>query len=104
MSTQNLSAKQINKIVPKKLRLENLQSTRENHGDYYLDGKFQFKVTMPNIHGGSNTVSTGFLRVCRDTVHLTARQYADLVRCPMESEQYEGLIRDKFKLSKKKDK
>jgi hypothetical protein len=77
MSTQNLSAKQIYRNVTKKLKLVNLRGTRERHGDYYLDGKFQFTVTLPNEHGGSGAVSTGFLRVCRERAFLTAGEYAD---------------------------
>lgn len=96
MSTQNLSAKMINQSVPKKLKLQNVKGTREQHGEYYLDGKFMFKVTMPNIHGGSGALSTGFLKVCRDSVFLSASEYADLVRCPMDGDDYEKIIREKF--------
>lgn len=96
MSTQNLSVKQINQNVPKKLKLVNLRSTRERHGDYYLDGKFQFRVTLPNEHGGSGAISPGWLRVCRESVFLSAMEYANLVRCPMESDDYEKLIRERF--------
>ena len=96
MSALNLSAKQINQNVPRKLKLVNLQGTREQHGDYYLDGKFQFKVTLPNEHGGSGSISTGWLKVCRDSVLLTTNEYADLVRCPMEGSKYEQLIRERI--------
>lgn len=95
MSVLNLSAKQINQVVPKKLKLVNVRGTRERHGDYYLDGKFQFTVTMPNDHGGSGAISTGWLKVCRESVFLSAAEYADLVRCPMTDEDYEQLIRDR---------
>ena len=96
MSVLNLTARQINKSVPKKLSLQKLETTREQHGDYYLDGKYQFRVTMPNIHGGSGSVSTGMLKIARESVHLTSREYADLVRCPMTGEQYDEKMRDKL--------
>jgi hypothetical protein len=96
MSALNLSAKQINQSLPKKLNLVNLRGTRERHGDYYLDGKFQFTATLPNEHGGSGAVSTGWLKVCRESVFLNAAEYADLVRCPMESDDYEKLIRERI--------
>jgi len=70
MSELNLSAKQINASVQKKLKLVDLRETRETHGDYYLDGEFQFTVTLPNIHGGSGAVSWGLLKVCRESVGL----------------------------------
>jgi len=96
MSELNLSAKQINGSVPNKLKLSNLRGTRERHGDYYLDGKFQFTVTLPNIHGGSGAVSPAWLKVCRDSVWLNALDYANLVRCPMEGNHYEKVIRERI--------
>lgn len=100
MSSLNLSAKQVSDNVPKKLKLQNVKGTREKYGDYYLDGKYQFKVTMPNIHGGSGSISTGWLKVCRESVMLSASEYADLVRCPMTPEAYEKVIRGKLALRK----
>ena len=96
MSNLNLTAKQIYSSVTKKLKLKNVSGTRERHGEYYLDGKYQFKVTMPNEHGGSGSISTGWLKVCRQSVFLSTAEYADLVRCPMTAEQYEKLIREKI--------
>ena len=96
MSVLNLPAKQIYASVTKKLKLKNVRGTRERYGDYYLDGKYQFKVTMPNEHGGSGSISTGWLKVCRESVFVSAAEYADLVRCPMTEKQYERLIREKI--------
>ncbi|MFH1523738.1 MAG: hypothetical protein ABIF04_02130 [Chloroflexota bacterium] len=96
MSSLNLTANDIIANVTKKLNLINIQGTREQHGDYWLDGKFEFKVTMPNQHGGSGAISTGFLKVCRNSVFLSAPQYADLVRCPMSDKDYEKIIREKI--------
>jgi hypothetical protein len=89
----NVTAKQIYRGLTKKLRLENVRSSREQYGDYYLDGKYQFRVIMPNIHGGSGSVSDHMLKICRDSVRLSMREFSDLVRCPMTSERYEEIIR-----------
>ena len=98
MSILNLSAKDINKEIPKKLKLENVGSNGEIYGDYYLDGKYQFRVKMPNIHGGSRKgLSLGLLRACRESVFLNASDYARLVQCPMSGEEYEEIIREKIK-------
>ena len=96
MSMLNLSAKRINKSVAKKLRLVNLRGTRERHGDYYLDDKFQFTVTLPNEHGRRGTISPGWLKVCRESIFLNAAEYADLVQCPMKEDAYERLIRERI--------
>ena len=96
MSTVNLTSKQINRSVPQKLRLQNIHGTRERHGDFYLDGKYQFRVTLPNVHGGSGVLSDGWLKCCRVSTLLSTSQYADLVRCPMRSEDYERIIREKL--------
>jgi len=98
MSSLNLSAKQIVENVSKKLKLQNVKVTREITGDYFLDGKYQFRVTMPNIHGNKGAISTGWLKVCRNSVFLSAGEYADLVRCPMSGDEYEDLIKEKIAL------
>lgn len=96
MGYLNLSAKQIYRSVPKKLHLENLRSNREQYGDYHLDGKFQFMVKIPNIHGGSGAVTPGLLKMCRESVRLSTKDYANLVRCPMTGEDYDQLIRERI--------
>lgn len=96
MGYLNLSAKQIYRNVTRKLHLENVRSNREQYGDYYLDGKYQFTVKMPNIHGGSGSVTPGMLKMCRESVRLSTKEYANLVRCPMASENYDQLIRERI--------
>ena len=98
MSLLNLTSKQIFQNVTKKLDLQNVRGTREQYGDYYLDGKYQFRVTMPNIHGGSGSISHGMLKVCRESVLLSTSEYADLVKCPMTKEDYENIIKEKIAL------
>ena len=73
-----------------------MRSNREQYGDYYLDGKYQFKVVMPNIHGGSGSVSHGLLKVCRESVALSTQEFSELVRCPMTGEEYDQLIRERI--------
>lgn len=97
MGFLNLTAKEIYRSLPEKLRLRNVRSNREQYGDYYLDGKYQFRVVMPNIHGGSGAVSRGLLKVCRDSIRLTTRDYFDLVRCPLTGEKYDDIIRERIR-------
>jgi hypothetical protein len=98
MSSLNLTASEIFLSLQKKLNLQNIIYTREIRGDYYLDGKMQFRVTMPNIHGGKKSISPGWLKACRGTVRLSTSEYADLVRCPMSGEEYNKIIRNRFKI------
>ena len=94
MSNLNLSARDIIRSLKGKLRLRDVTTTFEQHGDYYLDGKLELRVTMPNEHGGSSrSVSSGAMKVCRESVLLNASQFARLVRCPMTAEEYEAYIR-----------
>lgn len=97
MSSLNLTAKQIVSNVTKKLALTNIRGTREQHGDFILDSKFQFTVTLPNIHGGSGSISSGWLKVCRDSTRLKTSEFADLVKCPMSGEDYKQIIREQIR-------
>lgn len=94
MSNLNLTSKEINQIVPKKLELKNVHQGRERYGEFWLDGKFQFHVTLPNIHGGTTALSTGFLKQLRKSTFLTTQQYFDLVKCPLTGERYIEIIRE----------
>ena len=94
MSNLNLPARDIIRSVKRKLRLRDVTTTFEQHGDYYLDGKLELRVTLPNEHGGSSTaVSPGVLKVCRESVLLNASEFARLIRCPMTAEEYDAHIR-----------
>ncbi|MDK1080452.1 MAG: hypothetical protein QGD88_03145 [Anaerolineae bacterium] len=95
-SLLNITAKEIHKNVPKKLKLKNIREGREHYGDYYLDGQFQFQVTMPNIHGGKKTITPLLLRGCREKMYLNTKQYNDLVKCLMNADDYDALIREKI--------
>ncbi len=98
MSNLNLCAKEIQENVIKKLDLKDVyHGNRETYGDFYLDGVYQFRVTMPNIHGGSSkSISTGLIKRCRDTVYLNSQQYFNLVKCPLSREMYLELIYKKL--------
>jgi len=91
MSYLNLTGKQIQDGLIPKLGLREVQTNRETTGDYYIKEKFQFTITMPNVHGKQN-ISTGLLRACRRKMKLSSKQFYDLVTCPMNAEEYESLI------------
>jgi hypothetical protein len=64
MSWLNIKSKELNKIVGK-LSLEESKSSRRSPHPvywYYLDGKKTLRITFPNVHGGSGSISTGFFR------------------------------------------
>lgn len=88
----NLTAKDIQGLIIK-LGLKNITHPRETKGEYWLDEKLRFKVKMPNLHGGSKTVSPQMLKACRDTVGLGHSDYLDLVNCPMSAEEYADRVR-----------
>ena len=78
-----------------KLSLEPGQAKRLPHPVYwyYLDGRKQLRVTMPNQHGGAGTLSTGFIKSIQDNLKLTTRQFEELVDCPLSAAEYETIVR-----------
>ncbi len=94
MKWRNFSHKDSLKVIGK-LSLEPGQAKRSPHPIYwyYLDGKKQLRVTMPNQHGGAGSLSTGFIKSIQDSLKLTTRQLEDLVDCPLTAENFEILIR-----------
>ena len=94
MSWQNITAKDLQKVV-RKLSLERGAGKRSAHPVYwyYLDGKKTLRVTLPNIHGGSSAVSTGFLDHVRENLRVTRPQFVNLVDCPLSAEEYEQIVR-----------
>lgn len=100
MKWQNITASDLRFIVVK-LSLAPSQSQRRSPHPvywYYLDGKKTLRVTLPNLHGGSRSVSTGFLHQIRNSLKLTTPQFADLVECPLTPEEYESIVRSKLNL------
>jgi hypothetical protein len=96
MTRLNLPAKDVVDAVTDKLQLSNLRRTKEQFGDFCLDGKKQFTVKLPNVHGGNPNLSPGYQKAVRNRLRLTQAQFYDLVRCPMSRKDYENLIRSKL--------
>ena len=96
MSWRNIKSRDLRGIVGK-LNLEERKQKRAKHPTYwyYLDGRKQHMIKLPNIHGGSGSISTGFLQNIRNQLMLTNDQFVDLVNCPLSSEEYEQIIRER---------
>lgn len=97
MSYLNTSARDLQSII-RKLSLERASGTRSKHPVYWyiLDGKKQLRVTLPNIHGGSNKLSPGFIKGVRDDLRLSSTQLVDLVKCPLSADDYADIIRQLY--------
>ncbi len=95
MKWKNIRGKNLREVV-KKLSLEQTQMKRRSPHPvywYYLDGKKVLRITLPNVHGGSGSISTGFLNQIKNSLKLNMREFEDLVECPLTSEDFESLIR-----------
>jgi len=94
MKWRNITSKDLRKVV-NKLSLAEQGKRRAKHPVYWylLDDRKQFKVTLPNIHGGSGSISTGFLKKIQKQLRLETQQFEDLVECPLTDEDYEAIIR-----------
>jgi hypothetical protein len=94
MSWQNIKSKDLDNLV-RKLALEITPHRRAPHDTYWyrVDGKRVLKVTLPNIHGGSGSISSGFLHNIRNNLKLSTNQFEDLVECPLSAQEYEKIIR-----------
>jgi hypothetical protein len=98
MKWRNITAKDLDRVITK-LALELSHSKRRSpHPVYWycLDGKKTLRITMPNIHGGSGSISTGFLKQIQNNMRVNTQQFEDLAGCPLTSEQYELIIREKL--------
>lgn len=96
MKWQNIRAKDLRVLIGKL----DLHFGRRGRGPhevywYYLDGKKQFRVTLPNVHGGSGSLSTGFLKKVKNQLMLNNENFVDLVECPLTPEAYEEIVRSK---------
>ena len=63
-----------------------------------VDGKKQFKVAMPNVHGGSGSMTTGYLTQIRKALRLNTREFEALVDCLLTAKDFETIIREKLNL------
>jgi hypothetical protein len=99
MRWQNFSARDLRSGVVDKLDLEPTTTRRRAPHPvfwYLLDGKKQLRVKLPNIHGGSGSVSVGFLQAIKRNLRLTNRQFEDLVNCPLSAQDFEATVREKL--------
>ncbi len=100
MKWRNITAGDLAKVV-NKLSLEPSQfKKRAPHPVYWycLDGKKLLRITLPNLHGGSGSIPTGFLKQVQNNFRLNTRQFEDLTECPLTPEEYETIIREKLSL------
>lgn len=97
MKWNNIKSSDFPKVI-RKLSLE--QSNTKRRGDhpvywYKFNGKKILRVTLPNEHGGSESMSSGFLQRIKKMFHLTTRQFEDLVECPLTANDFENILREK---------
>ena len=95
MKWRNLRAKELHNLV-RKLDLEATKRKRRSPHPifwYYLDGKREIRIKLPNVHGGSGSLSTGFIKGIQNSLRLKTDQFEDLVECPLSAEEFEALIR-----------
>jgi hypothetical protein len=98
MNWRNITAKDLGKVTTK-LSLEPSSSQRRVPHPifwYILDGKKTLRITMPNVHGGSGSMSTGFLKKIQSSLHLNPRQFEELAECPLTPDEFEQIIREKL--------
>ncbi|MDY7079413.1 MAG: hypothetical protein SXV54_21075 [Chloroflexota bacterium] len=97
MRWKNFTVDDLQKGLVDKLTLEPVKKRRRAPHPvfwYVLDGKKEIKVTLPNVHGGSGSISIGFLQQIKRGLRLTNRQFEDLVNCPLTADEFETIIRE----------
>lgn len=99
MSWSNTTSKDIQGIV-KKLSLEQKKKKgRSPHPVYYYHIRGEkIRVTVPNQHGGSGSLSKGFINSIRKSLRINTGQFVDLRDCPLSAEEYERLLAKKLGL------
>ena len=98
MKWRNFTCKALDEGIARKLDLEPTKKRRRSpHPVYWyvLDDRKVLRVTLPNRHGGSGSISTGFLQQIKKSLRLTNRQFEDLVNCPLTVEKYEQIVRER---------
>jgi len=100
MKWHNITLNDLARVVDKLSLLPSQSKRRAPHPIYWycLDGKKILRVTVPNRHGGSGSISTGFLKQIKNNLHVNAHQFEELTECPLTPEKYETIIREKFGL------
>lgn len=105
MDWRNITAKDFAKVVTK-LSLEPSKTKRRApHPVYWykLDNNKTLRVILPNKHGGSGSISTGFLQQIKNNFRLSTQQFEDLIECPMTADEYEKIIREKLEGQRKQN-
>ena len=102
MKWQNITSKGLRKLVGK-LDLQSGGKKKRRRSDhevvwYCLDGKKVLRVTMPNVHGGSGSMSTGFLKQIKNQLMVNFEQFGNLVACPLSADEFEAIIREKLRI------
>jgi|GEM_PF-1813886 len=95
---KNLTANDLYKGIVRKLSLEPTKSKRGREPIYWylLDGKKALRISMPNLHGGSGSITTGYLKQIRMALKLKTREFEELVDCVLKAEGFEAKIRDRL--------
>ena len=90
----NVTARDLQRVA-NKLSLENTgHHSRETRYWYILDGQKVLKVTFPNVHGGGQTVSPGFVKNIMSNLKINKEQWIGLVDCPMSADDYAVHMRE----------
>jgi len=100
MKWRNITSKDLGKVTGK-LSLEPSRSKRRAPHPvfwYCLDGKKILRIKLPNVHGGSGSISTGLLKQIQNSLHLNTTQFEDLAECPLSADDFEKIIRNKLGL------
>jgi hypothetical protein len=84
------------RTVIKKLDLEktDAKSSRDENNWYYLDNKIKLRITMPNKHGGSGYLSTGFINQIIRALRLNKMELERRVDCSLSASRFEEMIRE----------
>jgi hypothetical protein len=78
------------------------RTNKEKNVWYILDGMKVLRVTFPK---GRGSISPGTLSSIKNQMHLSINQLHEFIKCPLEADDYESIIRGKglVKKQKKKD-
>lgn len=96
MKWSNFTFSDSQKLI-KKLDLE--RAPGRGHDEVYhfcIDGQMALRVVMPNEHGGSGSISRGFILAIRRNLMLETREFEALVDCNLSAKQFETKIRGKL--------
>jgi len=73
--------------------------THEWQYECWIDGRFQFKVTIPEAHGhATDLIPSGTLKAIVSQLRLSAQDFERRRDCPLDKAEYEALIREILEL------